>query len=239
MLSRIVTLHKLFHEGKIPTLAQHEQYPDLAKSSRENYLYFTLSVCLNFQRSSPALWLSAYSTFEDPETNYLFFPEKVIKRNQDQIQKDLTKHNLALQRNKHTAIWIAITKTLHEFYNDDPRQIFESADWDIVKILGTIYGEKRKQFPYLSGPKLSNYWLYILSVFTDANKKFKNIHEISIIPDTHVIQSTIKLGITSDKAYPIIVAQAWKEILEGSTLSPSDMHAVLWNWSRNKFLPEV
>ena len=41
-----------------------------------------------------------------------------------------------------------------------------------------------KEFPYISGPKMANYWLYILSQYTDA--KFANMHEISIIPDTHV-----------------------------------------------------
>lgn len=239
ILKRVLKLHKLYHEGKIPTLAIHEVHPDLDKSCRESYLYFTLAPCLNFQRSSPALWASAFKTYADPETNYLFFPEKVVKKTREQIQKDLMKHKLALQKNKHTDIWIIISKAFHNLYNDDPRKLFEEADWDVAKILHTLQIEKRKQFPYLSGPKLSNYWLYILTFYTDAKQKFKNMQEISIIPDTHIIQSTAKLEITSGLSTPLVVSQLWKELLEGSKLSPSEMHAVLWNWSRNNFLPEV
>lgn len=239
ILTRVIKLHKLFHEGKIPTLSQHELHPDLDKSSRENYLYFTLAPCLNFQRSSPALWISAFNTYEDPKTRYLFLPEEVMKRSREQIQKDLMKHKLALQKNKHTDIWIVISKAFHELYQDDPRKLFESVDWDVIKILNILHVEQRKQFPYLSGPKLSNYWLYILTFYTDAKDKFKNKYALSIIPDTHVLQSTVKLGITPTISTPIVVAEAWKDLLEGSELSPSDMHAVLWNWSRNNFLPEV
>lgn len=239
ILPRVLKLYKLFHEGKIPTLAIHEVHPNVDISSRENYLYFTLAPCLNFQRSSPALWVSALKTYQDPETNYLFFPEKVTKTSREKVQKDLMKHKLALQKNKHTDIWMIISKAFHELYEDDPRKMFEESGWDIKKVLQTLLFDKRKNFPYLSGPKLSNYWLYILTFYTDAKNKFKNKQELSIIPDTHIIQSTLKLGITPVLSSPLIVTQAWKQLLEGSELSPSDMHAVLWNWSRNNFLPEV
>ncbi len=236
-LARIIKLHGLFKNGQIPTLAQHEVNPGLDKSSRENYLYFTLAPCLNFQRSSPALWQAALSTWQDPETNYLFFPEEVIKKPREQIQKDLIKHKLALQRNKHTDIWILISKAFNELYQADPRELFEKNGWDVTKIHQTVQKDQKPYFPYLSGPKLSHYWLYILSQFTSA--KFKNMQEISIIPDTHVLQSTVKLGITDSISDPLVVAQLWKELLNGSELSPVDMHPVLWNWSRNNFLPKV
>ena len=78
---------------------------------------------------------------------------------------------------------------------------------------------------------------YILSHYTDA--KFKNMQEISIIPDTHVLQSSIKLGLTDATTSPLEVAAVWKELLKGGTLAPVEMHPVLWNWSRNNFVPEV
>lgn len=237
ILTKVLKLYSLYHAGKIPTLAIHEVNPGFDKSSRENYLYFTLAPSLNFQRSSPAMWASALKTWEDPETNYLFFPEEVVKKSRERVQKDIVKHKLALQKNKHTDIWIAISKAFHEFYKDDPRELFNQTEWDVLKIHQIIQKEQKKQFPYLNGPKMSNYWLYILSHYTDA--KFKNMQEISIIPDTHVIQSTAKLGITDSLSNPLVVAAAWKELLEGSELSPWQMHAVLWNWSRNNFLPEV
>jgi hypothetical protein len=176
-------------------------------------------------------------TYEDPETNYLFFPNKVVKETREKIQNDLLKHRLSLQKNKHTDIWIAISTVLYEDYMSDPRRIFETSDWDVNKILPVIQIEKRKRFPYLSGPKLANYWLYIISIYTSA--QFLNVHEISIIPDTHVLQSSVKLGITPTLSSPLIVAELWKNLLKKTSLSPIEMHPVLWNWSRNNFLPEV
>ena len=236
-LDRVKKLYKLFHEGKIPTLAEHEVNPNFPKDSRENYLYFTLPPCLNFQRSSPAMWQSALKTYNDLETRYLFFPEEVVKRTREVIQKDLAKHKLSLQRNKHTDIWITISKSFNEFYNNDPRELFKSTDWDVVKIHKLIQLDMKKKFPYLSGPKMSNYWLYILSYYTDA--KFLNMQEISIIPDTHVLQSTVKLGISDNQLNPLNTAKLWRELLDGSEIHPVQMHPVLWNWSRNNFLPEV
>lgn len=236
-LIRVVKLHKLFQSGKIPTLIQHEVHPNHPKGSRENYLYFTLPVCINFQRSSPAMWASALKTHQDENTRYLFYPEKVVKKDRLVIQKDITKHKLGLQPNKHTDIWIAISKTLNEHYDNDPRKVMEEGCFDARLVIQTVQKEKKKLFPYLSGTKMANYWLYILSHYTDLD--LKNKKEISIIPDTHVMQSSIKLGLTNKLHTPLAVAEIWKELLSGSDLSPIDMHPVLWNWSRNSFLPEV
>lgn len=236
-LKRVLKLHKLFHAGKIPTLAQHEVHPQLAPGSRENYLYFTLPPSLNFQRHSPAMWAAALKTWEDPETNYLFFPEKTAKKTREQVQKDLLKHKLSLQPNKHTDIWLAVSKAFHTHFKDDPRELFKTAGWDVAQIHRTIQQEMRKEFPYISGPKMAHYWLYILSHYTDA--KFKNMQEISIIPDTHVLQCSIKLGLSTPTMSSLEVAAVWKELLHGCAVSPVEMHPVLWNWSRNAFLPEV
>lgn len=237
ILERVRKLHQLFYQGKIPTLPQHEVNPGLPKHSRENYLYFTLPPCINFQRSSPAMWSSALETWKDPETNFLFFPEKISRKTRDQIQKALLKHKLGLQLNRHTDIWIAICKALEQFYADDPRELCAQNDWDVIKIQHLLQVDKKNHFPYLSGPKMANYWLYILSHYTDA--QFKNMQEISIIPDTHVLQSTVKLGLSDRLVDPITTAKLWEDLLKESEITPVEMHPVLWNWSRNNFIPEV
>ncbi len=237
ILDRVLKLHDLFQQGQIPTLAQHEVNPGLPKGSRENYLYFTLPPCINFQRQSPAMWASALKTWNDSETNYLFFPEKVAQKTREEVQKSLLKHKLALQLNKHTDIWIAVSKALHVHFKDDPQELFKQAGWDVIGVHRIIQQDMRKEFPYISGPKMANYWLYILSHYTDA--KFKNMQEISIIPDTHVLQCSIKLGLATPTMSSIEVAAVWKELLKNGEIAPVEMHPVLWNWSRNNFLPEV
>jgi hypothetical protein len=236
-LEKVKQLLALYEQGLIPTLTQHEVNSGLPKDSRENYLYFTLPVCINFQRSSPAMWAAALATWEDETTRYVFFPERLAETSLEQIRADLTKHKLALQPNKHTLTWTTIARTLHEYYEDDPRNIIKEADSDAGKLITLLQKTHRKRFPYLSGPKLSNYWPFILSLYTDVT--FKNAQEISIIPDTHVLQSSARLGITPVGSSSLQVEAAWKELLKDSGINPSQVHPVLWNWSRNKFQPEV
>lgn len=236
-LQKVLKLKKLFDEGYIPTLSQHEVNPELDKSDRLNYLYFTLPVCINFQRSSPLCWQSALKTWNDSETNYLFYPEDVVTKSRNQIQKDLIKHKLGLQLNKHTDIWIKIATTFCEKFDSNPKKFIESQNFDVAKIIETLRKTMKIDFPYLSGAKMANYWLYILTKYTDV--KLKNLNLVSIIPDTHVIQSTKVLGLTDKLEGPEIVADLWNNLLGGTNLTPIEMHPVLWNWSRNGFKPEV
>lgn len=107
----------------------------------------------------------------------------------------------------------------------------------MVNILQFIQKEWKKDFTHLSGPKMTNYWLMILNQYT--NVKFKNIEAISIIPDTHVLQCSIKLGISDKNTTSVKVAELWKSLLKDTGIAPVQMHPVLWNWSRNNFIPEV
>lgn len=84
-----------------------------------------------------------------------------------------------------------------------------------------------------------NYWLFVLSKYTDL--RFQKLENISIIPDTHIIQSSVKLGIIED--YELnknnirqIVAERWEELLNDTPYIPSDLHTPLWLWSRSNFI---
>jgi hypothetical protein len=97
--------------------------------------------------------------------------------------------------------------------------------------------DHKKWFPYLSGPKIFNYWSYILGEYCWI--ELKNKEYIEIAPDTHVKQSSIQLWvITKEQAENISteqISEIWRDILEGSSISPIDMHSPLWFWSRNNF----
>ena len=237
ILTKVKKLIEMYDDDQIPKLHEHEVHPELPLGSRENYLYFTLPVCINFQRNSPAMWKSALATYDDPATNYVFFPEKLAKTPIEKIRADLMKHKLALQPNKHIHIWTTIAATFHDYYDDDPREVINEAGSDAKTLIENLHTRNRKKFPYLSGPKLSNYWPYILSQYTDV--KFTSSYEISIIPDTHVIQSSSVLGLAPIGSVSSVVEAAWKELLDGTGIPPTRVHPILWNWSRNGFKPEV
>lgn len=238
VIKKLTKLQDLWKDGKIPQLQQHEVNPGLDKSSRENYLYFIMTCSLNFQRNSPKTWQSAFNTWNDPETRFVFSPEKVIKTDIENLRRSLLKHKLALQPNKHIVIWSTIMKTWADQFNADPRNLFKQGNYDAELILKIVTKDMKKSFPYLSGPKLSNYFLYILLHYSDL--KLINGNSLSIIPDTHVMQATEKLGILpKDDITPLKVEKAWRELLSTTDWAPIDFHAILWNWSRNKFVPAV
>lgn len=213
----------------------HEKLPDLDRGSREFYLYLTLAPALNYQRNSDAFWRSAVATWQDPDTQFVFFPENT-SRGLGAYRDALTRHGLALQPTKHTGIWFQIAETLRRDYNGDPRVLIGSSRRDVEIIRQTLLRRKR-DFPYLSGPKLSNYWLYLLDFFTDVS--FTDRSDISVVADSHVIGASIRLGLVEDgKADAVTVGEAWKSALEGSQIAPCDLHAPLWRWSRAGF-PDV
>ncbi len=235
-MKKIHKLIQLWNDNKIPREHEHEVHPDLPIGSRERYLYFTLPPSLNFQRQSPAMWKSALETWNDVETNYLFYPEKVVETEYKKVQTDLRKHKLSLQLNKHTDIWIALCTAFHIHWNNDPKKLIKNRHSCVTRIINYLQ-ENKKEYPYLNGSKMSNYWLYILNSYTDI--KLQNIHKLSIIPDTHVQQCSIHLGITNTGDTPEKVARAWFDLLAGTNIAPVTLHPILWNWSRNNSKPEV
>lgn len=237
VLEKIRRLHQAFLNGELGGPIKHEVHPELPTGSRENYLYFTLPCCINFQRNSPALWQSALATYQDPTTNYLFSPEKIRARRPQEVRRDLIQYRLALQTNTHPNIWTSICATLRTHYESNPRNILAEGSYDVRKIIQNLQHHKKRLFPYLGGMKLSNYWLFIISRFTDA--PLENVEEISIIPDTHVVQSTVKLGLARPGVTPGAAEAIWRPIVKKLAIHPGEMHSALWRWSRNRFVLEL
>lgn len=60
-----------------------------------------------------------------------------------------------------------------------------------------MQGTRKSDFPYLSGPKIFNYWLYVLEKYTKVSWKSREL--ITIAPDTHILKATVKLGLCSEE----------------------------------------
>ncbi len=215
--------------------------PRLEPAFKENYHYFSLPMALNYQRNSYNLWEAALQTHTDVETAFVFKPEVVVNVPEEYLRLALVKYKLALQPQRHIAIWRTLCFTLVNFYESDLRNLFIQKTYDIPQILEEIQGCRKQDFPYLSGQKIANYWLYVLLHYASA--PLKNKHALSVAPDTHVIQSSIRLGLVEPSSnlheLQISVTRAWSEVLSDSDLCPIDIHTPLWLWSRNNFCPTL
>ena len=234
---RIKELHRLYSQGHLKGPEKHEVNPSLPADSKENYLYFTLPCSVNFQRRSPEMWASALNTFDDQDTDFVFRPEVGGIASPPMVREALTKYRLALLTNKHTQTWVEICRTLANYYDGNPENVLAEYDFDVPRIIGAVQHEKKHLFPCLGGRKLSNYWIFVMTQFTAA--PLRNTHEISIIPDTHVIKSTIHLGLTPPGVSSATVENLWRDILHRLDIHPTEMHSALWRWSRNGFQPDI
>jgi hypothetical protein len=212
----------------------HEVFPDIDRQSLHWRIYFTLPCAINYQRKSENLWSSALATFQDPETNFVFNCANTYRGIQA-YKSALTKHKLALQPEKQSLIWFTISDTLYRHHQGDPLVLFEKNSNNVQKIKEHIVANK-KMFPYVSGPKLLNYWLYIFSYFNSGIPLVRK-DQISVIPDVHVKKATVMLGLMSEEqaADTNAVAARWESLLRGTQFAPCDVHAPLWRWSRAGF----
>ena len=160
---------------------------------------------------------------------------------EQQLREKLVKYKVALQPNKQPVIWRTLCETIENDFAGDIRKLFSDNDYSVQKIKEYIARHKKK-FPYLGGNKICNYWLYVVEQYTDV--KFVDRENITVAPDTHVIQASMRLGVISSEEagqgnVQEIVVQRWQEMLKGTNLVPIDVHTPMWLWSRGKFSVEI
>jgi len=210
----------------------HPIFPD----AESQLVYFTLPMSLNYQRDSYKLWEAALNTFNDKETRSIFDVKESATMSSDMLRSHLLKHKVALQPNKHVQTWQAIAKTIFERWGSITNLV-KATDADYTKLRQTIQTDFKKGFPYISGPKIFNYWCFIISTY--GGVQLKNAELIEIAPDTHVTQCSARLGvITLAEAKSLSkqeISQRWRELLKGTGINPIDMHPPLWFWSRSGF----
>jgi hypothetical protein len=137
--------------------------------SLDHLLFITLTVVIDYQRDAPALWSSSRRTFEDPETHYLFEPQKLVSVPWDQVCGHMKKHRLAKKPVQDTRIWRTVAITFAKKWNADPRRFLDSCGWDGPRILERLRedthinnGRLVADFPFLRGDKIGPLWVRML-----------------------------------------------------------------------------
>ena len=211
--------------------------PKLGRRSRELALYFTLGMALNYQRNSYALWKSCTAAWGTVEDRWVLDPNAVMARDVEALRETLVRHRVALQPNNHTRNWRTICESLAADYGGDVRVLFARCGGDIAAIKALVSGAK-KQFPYLGGTKICNYWLYVMLNYTDLGLTGKAA--LNVAPDTNVMAASVVLGLISEAERAAsggseLTAERWRALLAETALDPIDVHTPLWLWSRAGF----
>lgn len=242
ILEKVMKLKELHKNGSLGgEIMPEDSNPGLESDSKPNFIYFTLPMALNYQRNSYKLWESALNTYNDNETSDVFSISEAAKMDETLLREKLVKYKVALQPNKQPVIWKTLCSTFDNYFSGDIRVFFEKCDKRVELIKSYMHTNKKK-FPYLSGAKILNYWLYVMEQYTSI--KFKDRINITVAPDTHVIQASLKLGIineleTTNPKVQDLVSMRWEELLKEANMCPIDIHTPLWLWSRSGFTADI
>lgn len=233
------TLLKAYQSGALgQTMMPEDKNPGFSQLEREErFTYFSLPMALNYQRDSYKLWEAALATYNDETTKDVFDILAVSTMSEETLREKLTKHKLALQPNKHIVTCMKIAATVSKEWGSFS-QLIEAVNRDFLKLRELLQVEHKKGFPYLSGPKIFNYWSFILGAYCDVS--FKNKEYIEIAPDTHITKCSIRLGVISKEEAETLsrdqISERWRQVLTGSDITPIEMHPPLWFWSKNNFV---
>ncbi|NCN86306.1 hypothetical protein GW932_00580 [archaeon] len=229
-------LIKAFKSGEIGQTTMPEDSHPWFKDEETKLVYFTLPMSLNYQRDSYSLWESCLKTFSDKQTRKVFDINNSSNLSENELRNLLTKYKIALQPNKHINTWSKISKTINDNWGSISN-LLEFVDYDFLKLKETIQIKFKKGFPYLSGPKIFNYWSFILQKY--GGIKLKNSEFIEIAPDTHITKCSVILGVINENEKENLtkekLSERWRAILNGTEINPIDMHSPLWFWSKNDF----
>lgn len=72
-----------------------DENPHLDKGSKENYMYFTLPMALNYQRNSYMLWECANGMYHDKKAKAVFDSHKVCSMPEELLRNHLVEYKVA------------------------------------------------------------------------------------------------------------------------------------------------
>jgi hypothetical protein len=223
-----------YNQGLLGTYAPAESIAPLFQNPEDRLRYYTLPMAINYRRPSEQLWNAAQKSYADNETYILYNLSYIAGASLTEIQHLLSVYKLAMQPTRHTLTWQKIGTTIHNEWGS-VENLLETVDFDFLILKEIIQHTHKKDFPYLSGPKIFNFWSYILSTRCDVN--FRNKEYIDIAVDSHIIKSSVQLGVVTIHELKTMtseqIAARWRVVLKDSEIAPVDLNIPLWYWSRN------
>ena len=225
-----------YENGLLGDYAPAESIAPESSSDEAQLVYYTLPMSLNYRRPSHQLWEAAKTTFLDPDTRVVFDLTSVANAGEDELRTMLVKHRLAMQPQRHTLNWLTIAGAIHKNW-ETVGGLLEATNHDFLQLKDTVQKTYKRSFPYLSGPKLFNFWCFTLANY--CNIDFDNKEYIDIAVDSHIRRGSAVLGLINTQEATALpaedIAGRWRTALAGSDIAPTDLVVPLWYWSRDKF----
>jgi endonuclease III len=201
---------------------------NLKAGTREYALFLTYVISIDYMTDAVKLWERSRGAYElHPER---FTPEKILKASPRSVEVFVRKLGARYYMNA-AKTWIKISRILNDKYDGDPRNITKET-LEIVEVKRRL-----KDFPYLRGNKLSNF--YIRAMGEPRLFKVKNLNELDIPVDKQVARFTMYTGVlkllseqfigcAQEKPMRDYVEEAWRNAAKKLGTAPWKLDEPIW-----------
>jgi hypothetical protein len=202
---------------------------NLAAGSREHALYLTYVISIDYMTDAEKLWSKARGAYElYPER---FTPGKISTVSERTLEAFLRRLG-ARYAPSAVKTWKKISTILTEKYGGDPRNItLEPLTIDEIK-------DRLSGFPYLRGPKLSNFYIRVMG--ETGLFKVKDLDMLDIPVDKQIARFTVYTGVlkldsgkfqgcVNDDPFRSIIQRIWREAAKAINTSPWRLDEPMWN----------
>ena len=201
---------------------------NLEEGSKEHALFLTYVISIDYMTDADRLWKKSRGAYElHPER---FTPEEILKISPRTVE-NIVKGLGARFYSNASKTWIKISKVLIDKYDGDPRNITrEPLEVDEVK-------RRLRDFPYLRGNKLSNF--YIRAMGETGLFKVKNLNELDIPVDKQVARFTIYTGVlkllseqfigcAQENPMRNLIEEVWRDAAKKLDTAPWKLDEPIW-----------
>ncbi|UCE16105.1 MAG: N-glycosylase/DNA lyase [Candidatus Bathyarchaeota archaeon] len=201
---------------------------NLKEGSKEHALFLTYVISIDYMTDAVKLWKKSRGAYElYPER---FTPETILKFSPRTVET-LVKNLGARFYSNAAKTWIKISKLLIDKYESDPRNITQQpSTLEEIK-------EKIKEFPYLRGPKLTNF--YIRAMGETGLFKVKNLKKLDIPVDKQVARFSMYTGVirllseqfvgcVHEEPLRSLIEEAWRNAAKKLGTPPWKLDEPIW-----------
>ena len=202
--------------------------PNLMQGTKEHALWLTYVISVDYMTDAVKLWSRS-------REEYLYNPDsfnstRILDMSDSQLQT-LVKRIGGRYPKTGAQTWRKIARILLDGYQGDPRNITRQP------ITIKEIKEKIDVFPYLRGPKLSNF--YLRAMGEQDLFKISNFNELDIPVDIQVARFTIYTGVlrllsesfrgcVHEEPLRSLIEEAWREAAEEIDTPPWKLDEPIW-----------
>jgi endonuclease III len=201
---------------------------NLKERSREHALFLTYAISIDYMTDAVKLWKRSRGAYELHSD--MFTPKQILKVSPRTVENFVKKLGARFYTNA-AKTWIKISKILTEKYNEDPRNLTRKP-LTIAEVK-----QKLRDFPYLRGNKLSNF--YIRAMGETKLFKVKDLSELDIPVDQQVARFTIYTGVlkllseqfvgcTQEQPLRGLIEEAWRHAAKTLGTAPWRLDEPIW-----------